>query len=155
MATADAAATDDPPLGGLMYHITFNYFAIIVSAAAAFMLGALWYSPAVLGKQWVAAQGHTPADLERMKADTAKVYGATFLTQLVMAVVLAMLISLVGIVRWQGGLKLGLLCWLGFAATTGLAANLFSGKKLSAFLIDAGYQVVYVMLMGTVLAAWR
>ena len=138
-----------------MYAIELNYLAIAAAAMAAFLLGALWYSPALLGKQWVAANRYTEADLERMKGTTAQAYGTTFIAQVVMAVVLAMLISLVGIARWQGGVKLGVLCWFGFAATTGLGANMFSNKKLAAFLIDAGYQLVYVMMMGAILAAWR
>ena len=43
----------------------------------------------------------------------------------------------------------------GFAATIGLTANMFSEKKLAAWLIDAGYQIVYLMVMGAILVAWR
>lgn len=43
-------------------------------------------------------------------------------------------------------------CWLGFAATIGLTSNPYSGLPLKAFLIDAGYQLVYFVLMGAILA---
>jgi len=40
-------------------------------------------------------------------------------------------------------------------ATLGLTAHTFSGKPLSIYLIDAGYQLVYAVVMGFILAAWR
>ena len=82
-------------------------------------------------------------------------YGVSLLSYLVMAWVLAVLLDLAGIVRVVGGIRLGALCWLGFAATIGLTANMFSEKPLSTYLIDAGYQLVYLMAMGGILAAWR
>jgi hypothetical protein len=36
-----------------------------------------------------------------------------------------------------------------------LTAQLFSGKRWSAFLIDAGYQLASLVLMGLILGAWR
>ena len=57
--------------------------------------------------------------------------------------------------RADGGVKLGALIGVGFAATVGLTANMFSEKPLATWLIDAGYQIVYLMVMGAILVAWR
>ena len=54
-----------------------------------------------------------------------------------------------------GGVKLGAVLGIGFAATLSLTANMFSEKRLSAWLIDAGYQIAYLILMGVILVAWR
>jgi hypothetical protein len=32
---------------------------------------------------------------------------------------------------------------------------MFSEKPLATWLIDAGYQIVYLMVMGAILVAWR
>jgi hypothetical protein len=37
-----------------------NALAVIVAAVLTFGLGAVWYSPVLFAKQWMAAQGHTP-----------------------------------------------------------------------------------------------
>ncbi|MEO6067625.1 MAG: DUF1761 domain-containing protein [Gemmatimonadales bacterium] len=137
-----------------MYGITFNYLAVLVAALATFALGALWYMP-LFGKLWLKEHAYTPAQLEQMKGTAPRAYGVSFAAYLVVALVLSALIQLTGIIRWQGGLKLGALCWLGFAATIGLTANMYSEKKFSTFVIDAGYQLVYLMMMGAILAAWR
>ena len=41
------------------------------------------------------------------------------------------------------------------AATIGLVANVYSGKRFAVFAIDAGYQLVYVAVMSAILGAWH
>ena len=72
-----------------------------------------------------------------------------------MAFILAVLVSYTGVSTARQGAFLGLLVWIGFLATLGLTAHMFSGKPLSIYLIDAGYQLVYAVVMGVILAAWR
>ncbi len=132
-----------------------NIPAVLVSAVAAFALGALWYSPVLFAKQWMKAQGHTPEKLEAMKKGMARAYGVSFVCFLVTAAAMALLIGRLGIGSVLGGIKLGVLCWVGFAATVGLTANMYSDKPLSAYLIDAGYQLVYMVIMGIILALWH
>ena len=132
-----------------------NYLAVVVAGVAAFMLGALWYSPALFARQWMAAHGHTPERLAAMRQDMARTYAISFLCFLVTAWVMAVLLSRIGITEALGGVKLGGITWLGFAATIGLTSNLYSEKPLAVYLIDAGYQLVYLMLMGVILAVWR
>jgi hypothetical protein len=68
---------------------------------------------------------------------------------------MSILIGRIGVTMVQGGVKLGALIGLGFAAPITLTANVFSDKSLAAYLIDAGYQVVYLIVMGAILAAWH
>ena len=126
-----------------------------VAALAAFMLGALWYSPMLFAKAWVAAHGYTEADVKAMQANAPKAYGISFLCFLLMAHVLAWLVHLTGASNWMYGLHLGFLGWLGFALPLGLTAHVYSNKKLATFLIDLGYQFVYLLLMGAIIGAWQ
>ena len=128
---------------------------VVVSALAVFAIGALWYSPVLFGKQWVAAHGFSEEKLQAMRASSSRAYAVAFLCYVVMAVAVSILIGRIGITMVQGGVKLGALIGLGFAATISLTANVFSDKPLAAYLIDAGYQVVYLIVMGAVLAAWH
>ncbi len=138
-----------------MSHLYVNFLAVLVAALASFALGALWYSPALFAKQWMKAHGLTQAKVKAMQKDAAKAYGVTFACQLVLAYALAVLISMLHVVALLTGLKLGILCWVGFAATLGLMAHMYSGKALAAWLIDAGYQLIYILLMAAILTAWH
>ena len=135
--------------------LEINYLTIFVAALATFALGALWYSPLLFGKLWMKVHGHSADKIAEMQQSTGKIYGVSFVCYVVMAAVLAILVSYTGVATASGGLWLGFLCWLGFAATIGLTANLFSEKPLAAYLIDAGYQLAYLLFMGALLALWR
>jgi len=134
---------------------TIHWLPVIVSAVAVFAIGALWYSPVLFGKAWVKAHGHTPAKIEAMRASMGRAYGVSFACYVVMAIAMAMLIKRMDVFYVRGGVKLGALIGVGFAATIGLTANMFSEKPLATWLIDAGYQIVYLMVMGAILVAWR
>ena len=137
-----------------MSSVTVNYLAVVVAAVAAWLLGALWYSPALFARQWMAAHNYTPEKIAAMKQGMAKKYAISLVCMLVMAWVMAVLIDRLGILSALGGVKLGGITWLGFAATIGLTANLYSDKPLAAYLIDAAYQLVYMIVMGIILAVW-
>jgi len=128
-----------------------NILAVIVAAVATFVLGAVWYSPVLFAKQWMQAHGYTPEQLEAMKQrGVARAYAVSALCYLVMAYVLALLAS-----SFVQGLWLGFLLWLGFAATIGLTANMFSDNPLAVWVIDAGYQLAYLLLMGVIVTVWH
>jgi Protein of unknown function (DUF1761) len=133
-----------------------NILAVFVAALVTFVLGAFWYSPLLFAKQWMQAQGYTPEKLETMKRQgTTRGYIVSLLCYLVMAYVVALLASYTNSTSVAQGLWLGLLAWLGFAATIGLIANMFSDKPIAAWVIDAGYQLAYLLIMGAVLSVWH
>ena len=134
---------------------TIHWLPVIVSAVAVFAIGALWYSPMLFGKAWVKAHGHTPEKIEAMRATMGRAYGVSFLCYVVMAAAMAILLKRMDVIYVRGGVKLGALIGVGFVATVGLTANMFSEKRLATWLIDAGYQIVYLMVMGAILVAWR
>jgi hypothetical protein len=72
-----------------------------------------------------------------------------------MAHVMAWLIHLTGASNWMYGMHIGALAWFGFALTLGLTAFVYSNKKFATFAIDAGYQLVYMLMMGAILGAWQ
>lgn len=132
-----------------------NYLAIVAAVVATFALGALWYSPLLFGNMWVRAHGYTGERLERMKKAAPKAYGVSFVAFLVAATVLSFFAWRVGVGSAMGGLRLGFALWLGFAATIGLTSWVYSDKPLSTYVIDVGYQLVYFLIMGAIIGAWR
>lgn len=132
-----------------------NYVAVVVAALAAFVLGAIWYSPLLFGKAWVAASGHSEEKLAQMEKTTAVRFAITLVAFLIMAGVIAEIAAIFGLVRVQGGVKLGLMLWVGFGLTLELIHTMYNARRWSAFLIDTGYTLVYLVVMGAIIAAWR
>ncbi|HVH08490.1 MAG TPA: DUF1761 domain-containing protein [Gemmatimonadales bacterium] len=136
-----------------------NILAVLVAAALTFVLGAFWYSPVLFARQWMQAQGYTAEKLEEFKKrgmrGMTRAYLVSVVCYVVMAYVVALLASYTNSTTFAQGLWLGFLAWLGFAATIGLTANMFSDKPIAAWVIDAGYQLAYLMIMGVLLSVWR
>jgi hypothetical protein len=131
-----------------------NYFAVLVAAIAAMVLGALWYSPLLFGKLWMALSGLGEKKLNDMKAKgMTKGYVLGFLSNLVMAYVLAWVIGLGG-VNIQNGLMISALAWLGFLATSSLGGVLWEGKSPKLYLLNAAHSLTSMLIMGAILGAW-
>lgn len=138
-----------------MGYLHINILAVLVAAVATFGIGALWYSPFLFGKQWIAFNDVTPDKVEAMRKGAVRLYGISFLCYVVLAAVFAILIRMVHLQTVLAGAKMGGMLWVGFVATLGLTANLYSGRSLKAFALDAGYQLVFMVVMGLILTAWN
>ncbi len=132
-----------------------NYLAVGAAALATIFIGAVWYSPLLFHKLWVKAHGYSEEKVEQMRKAAGRAFIVSLFCYIVMASVLAVLFSYAGVSTVPQGAFLGLLVWIGFLATLGLTAHMFSEKPLSTYLIDAGYQLVYAVVMGIILATWR
>src|SRR2546425_1138653 len=89
-----------------------NILAVLVAAVLTFVLGAVWYSPVLFAKQWMAAQGYTPEKLEEMKRrGVTRAYAVSVLCYLVTAYVMALLASYTNSTTLAQGLWLGFLPW--------------------------------------------
>ena len=138
-----------------MTSLHVNIWAVLAATLATMAVGMLWYSPLLFARAWMKAHGYTPEKLAGMKKSMGRAYAVSFACYLVMAAALALLVQMTGSQSMLDGAKLGLVCWIGFAATIGLTANMFSDKPLATYLIDVGYQLVYIIVMGAILAAWQ
>ncbi len=138
-----------------MLEFQVNFLAVGAAALATILIGALWYSRLLFGKLWVKAHGYSEEKVEQMRKTAGRAFVVSLFCYVVMAFVLAVLVSYAGVSTVLQGAFLGLLVWIGFLATLGLTAHMFSEKRWSAYVIDAGYQLVYAVVMGVILAAWR
>ena len=105
-----------------------NFLAVGTATVLTFVLGGLWYSPLLFGKPWMAGHGYTETELREKQAGMGPTYAISFVCWLVMATVLALVAPHFG----DGvlpTLHMGLLLWLGFAATVGLTNNLIFGQS--------------------------
>lgn len=138
-----------------MPQVHINYLAVVVAAALSFAIGGLWYSPLLFAKQWIKANGYSEEKVNEMQKGAAKAYAISILCHLLIALAIAVLVGYLHLSRCVQGLKLGALLWVGLALPLGLMANAFSDKRITAFGIDAGYQLVYLLIMGSLLTVWQ
>lgn len=140
------------------------YLAILVAAIAAHVLGFLWYGP-LFGKTWMKLMNVTEKDKGKAKHEgMTKVMVGSFLTTLVMAVVLDFLISEVGYVDvtgtspflWNalGGALTGAIAWLGFLATTQMGMVFWENKPWSLYALNTIHYLVTLVVMGAIIGAW-
>ncbi len=132
-----------------------NYVAILVTAIVGYVIGMLWYSPLLFGKQWMKLSGLTDKDMAAAKArGMAKAYVGMFITLLVMTFVLEMFIDYAGAATFAAGAILGFWVWLGFLGTTQLGMVFWQNKPFTLYLLNTAHYLVALAVMGGILAVW-
>jgi len=138
-----------------------NYIAVLVTGAVIFALGGLWYSPLLFAKPWTRMMGKTEEEMKaymaspKAKSEMPLMYAMAFVTALLIAWVMAIVVNHFPPVSVLRGAEIGGICWLGFAATTSYATASFSMQPKSLWLINSGYNLVSFVVAGAILAAWR
>ena len=132
-----------------------NYVAVLVGALATGLVGVIWYSPTVFGRVWIRAFGYTEERINLLRQTAVRAYTVWVLCYLAMALVFDMLLAYAGVRTALQGMWLGFLVWLGFNFTVNLAGSMFSEKTVTALLVDAGFQLIFLLIMGAVLGGWR
>ena len=128
-----------------------NIWAVLVAALSTFVIGGLWYSPAVFGKLWMRENGFTEEYLRG--GNMAKIFGLAFFLGLIAAINLAMFLGPED--RPEMGALWGFAAGFGWVDTFVGTHYLFERKSFTLFLINAGYSVVALTLMGVILAGWK
>jgi len=130
-----------------------NYLAVLIAAAAGWAAGAVWYM--ALAEPWMAAVGTTREEIEasKMRPGASLPFVYAFAANVIMAWVLAGLIGHLGQVTIRAGVISGLFCWVGFVFTTMLVNNSFAMRSRALLLIDGGYWLIVLALMGAIIGA--
>jgi len=142
-----------------MQTVPINYLAVVVAAAASMIIGSLWYGP-IFGKIWMQLAGITPEQKEAAKArGMAKIFIIAFVGSLVMSNVLAHSLVFASAYYKIGGMQAGLMTgfwnWLGFVAPVILGSVLWEGKPWKLWVLNNGYYLIALLVMGMILALWR
>ena len=127
-----------------------NYWAIVLAAVSAFVLGGLWYS-VLFQRSWQGAAGLS--DEQVRGGNKALIFGGSFVLSLIAAFVFALFLGP------KPSLALGLgagfsagLCWV--AASFGIN-YLFERRNARLFLVNGGYHTLQFTLYGLILGLWH
>jgi hypothetical protein len=160
----------------------FNFLAILVAALSSFVVGFIWYNPKVFGTIWMKEAGLTQEQCE--KGNMLKIFGLTFVYAFMLAFMLQnLVIHQTGALGMIGGPMLvdsAKPSYLAFMADYGDAFRTFKHGALHGFMsgiflalpiiainglfeqkswkymaIQAGYWMVIMTIMGTIICGWK
>jgi hypothetical protein len=134
-----------------MLDMVINWWAVLVAAVVGYLIGAVWYAPAVLGNRWMTALGKSRDQL----GSPALPMTVQFIVTVVIAVILAAVIARFGAWNAVDGARVGFIVAVGLIGASMLTDWLFSGWSMKLFWIQCGYKVVFITVMGAILGAWH
>ncbi|MFM2415088.1 MAG: hypothetical protein RI911_781 [Candidatus Parcubacteria bacterium] len=133
-----------------------NYLAILVAAFVQFVLGALWYSPVLFGKQWMEIMGVSHLSMEeiqKMQKEMGPFYAVQFALTVVYTISLACVIA-----AWPEsfGMLAAVKIWAGFVVPTQISGVIWGATKkehwLKQILIMISYQLVGILIAAYILS---
>jgi hypothetical protein len=127
-----------------------NYLTVLIGALVPMGVGFLWYSMQGFGKPWMKEVGLSMKDIGK---GPGMGYVYTMLGALLQSFVLAHFVDYARATNWLDGALTGFWIAVGFVATAIAANYIFAQRSLNLWLIDAGYFVVSLTLIGAVLGA--
>ncbi len=133
-----------------------NWLAVIVGGLVYFALGALWYSPMLLGRQWQRSIGWDPErQPPEMKATT---YLLPLIAYLVMAVAVGWLAAATGADTIGEGILLGLVVGVGLSLMHTFVDATFDPNKPEPwtwFAINGTYHALGLLIVAVIVSVWR
>lgn len=138
-----------------MPEVSINWLMVFLSGVAFMALGFVWYGPMLFGKAWMKLSGYTSESLKKEQANMGKTYGISFLLSLLTAYILSHVIvfslNFYGYPKLTTGLISAFWMWLGFVMPVQMTGWLFDKKPFNLLLINTGYQLVGMLIMGVIL----
>lgn len=123
-----------------------DWIASIVAAISAFVLGGLWYSPALFAKAWQAETGLSDEQLNA--ANKGKIFGISFIFCLLAAITFSMFLGPDPSVAF--GVGAGATAGIFWVAASFGVNYQFELKSFRLLLINGGYHAVQFTLYGLV-----
>ena len=135
---------------------SINLIPVVIAGVINMVLGALWYSPYVLGKLWIRSMGKTPEEIKEnySSASMGLTYVVNTVASLLFAYVLAHIIKFASLNTFTQGVNAGFWVWLGFVVTTVIPGYMYESRPKMLYFIFIAYQFFSIIIMGGVLAMW-
>ncbi|MGA7097686.1 MAG: DUF1761 domain-containing protein [Acidimicrobiia bacterium] len=135
----------------LDYFGDLNWLAVLVAALAYFVLGAIWYSNPLFGRQYRAALGVTG----EAGTPDPMMFVVNLVGWFVAATVLGLIAKGIGASTFLDGVVLGLVAWVGFVVTNRVVAIYYEGSGWAIARVNGPYNLLGYVVMGVILAVWQ
>ena len=157
----------------------FNFVAVLVATLVTLLVGFVWYNPKVFGTIWMKETGMT--DEKAKQSNMLKVFGLTIFYSFMLAFILPSLVihqmGAIGMVggdpsiakpsyeafladyggafrTYKHGALHGFIAGLFIALPITAINSLFEQKSWKYILINAGYWIVSLTIMGAIICGW-
>jgi hypothetical protein len=160
----------------------FNFLAIIIAALTSLVVGFVWYNPKVFGTIWMKETGLTQEQLEN--GNMLKIFGLTFVYSLMIAFMMHVLVihqmGALGMIGGSNFINTAKPSYLAFMTDYGDAFRSFKHGALHGFMsgiflalplisinglferkswkymaISAGYWIIIMTIMGSIICGWK
>jgi hypothetical protein len=130
-----------------------NYWAILLSAVAAFALSFVWYS--ALAEPMLRLHPGSPGTPAAMVRPAAGKMLVEVGRNLILAFVLARLVRGLGVSTWMAAAGLAVLLWVGFPFVLWTGAILWENVPLELAAIHAGDWLAKLLVVTVIVGVWR
>lgn len=128
-----------------------NWLAVVVAGLAYFVIGAIWYSNALMGRQYRSALGIDPD--APGQPEPVQLF-VNLVGWIVAAAAMGLVSYSIGADSFGDGLALGFVVWLGFIATNRVVAAMYEGPNRALMMVNGPYNLIGYLVMGVILAVW-
>jgi hypothetical protein len=130
-----------------------SYLPMLVAVVAGFGFSSVWY--VLFGEIWTRLRAANPDAVLDMKKAPAWKKLAELVRSLILALVLARLVALYGIIDWLAALEFGFWLWIGFPVVLLAGSVMWENVPWKVAAIHAGDWLGKMLLMTVILGAWR
>lgn len=129
-----------------------NIWAVLLAGFSYLIVGALWYSPLLFGKQWTKLNSFTDEDFKASRPMWV-ITSLTFLSAVVASCVISMILGPNSNAPF--GAIIGVSIAVFWVTMSKLTSVLFENQPIRLFLLHAGFDIVAFMVMGAIVGYWR
>ena len=131
--------------------VDINYGAVLIAGLVNMLLGSLWYSKGLFGKEWAKLTGRKMEEMQGAGSG----YVITTIGALVQAWILAHFVVYAGSNTFGEGVVTAFWLWLAFVAVVMATNIVFEGRPWKLWKINSGYFLLVLVINGGILAVWR
>ncbi|HLY41093.1 MAG TPA: DUF1761 domain-containing protein [Terracidiphilus sp.] len=135
-----------------MNELHLRLWPIVVSALILWFLGALWYSPVLFAKPWIAIVGRKEGEKPK---GVAVGMVSSFIGDMLLALVLMHFVYWSGTTSFAGGAFIGFITWIGFVLAPLFPQHIYEDRPFTYFAINGGYWLLGLLIVGGLIAVWR
>ncbi len=131
--------------------VQVNYLAVLVAAVANYLIATVWYA-LIFPRVWQKLTGIT--DMKPSPLNIVLVFIGSLILSYVLYHSIVFGDAYVNMKGVGGGLMGGFFGWLGYIAPVTLSTKLYEKKPWGLWLLDNGFWLISLLVMGAIQSAW-
>ncbi len=142
-------------VNGVSLYAHVSVWGWVLGGLSAIVVGMIWYSPFLFGKEWGKALGVSEKEMGENRAKVMPILLiVSFLTAYVLSLFTVYIHSYLGNSWMMAALDAAVLAWVGFAGTALVAHDVFDPRPKSKLYINLGNRLVTLVVMGLIIGAF-